>query len=65
MKKIYECSKCYELFTESFLGHCPICDHHYKAGTECKNCHESIIQNTMNITKIENLLNTKGEINGK
>jgi len=43
----YICSVCGDIFDIGDLGHCPVCDHHYHAGSECGNCHERVIRKTM------------------
>ena len=43
----YFCCECGGVFGRPCLGHCPKCDHHYEAGTECSNCHDATIPATM------------------
>jgi hypothetical protein len=49
-RKMFACSKCSELFTESDIGHCDNCGHHYTSGSECSNCHKSTIKKTVSDT---------------
>lgn len=70
MRQLYQCSVCDDYFEIQDLGHCPRCAHHYRAGTECGNCHMHTVKKTMKrLTPSENarawkyILSPKSDIN--